>query len=873
MKKVILLMLLMPWPVFGQIVQNFEPESINSWVQSPESRWKADTAGSLSGRFSLHHFFDNPDAGTDCVGLPLQGFYPAEGDAEWTFTLWHGYDPSSLNKWLVLLMSDKDPDYFSSDDDLNGFAVGVNHTGSDDTLRLSKIKEGVISTVVNTGINWQSVIGSLNPVRIVVRRSSTGMWTIEVSWVSGGIIGSSLGTDPELFNPGWFGIRYTYSSTRDRLLWFDDLVIDGVFHEDKTPPEISQVLVSGKNTLDFTLNEKPSDDFLKLLNFSLTGEGNVPVSISKKNGFNFHIVFRDDFPNKKPLHLEIGSLCDIFGNCAVNPGFDFALFSPEPGDVVITEIMADPFPEVSLPGKEYIEIKNRTGYPINLSRWRLSGRDQGGTFPETIIDSAGYMIVCSVYDTSLFSGYGKVAGIKGFPVLTDGGTLLHLTDSLGSFIHGVEYSTGMYGDELRSGGGWSIEMTDTDYPFYFKGNWKASKSRSGGTPGLVNSNDGKNTDNEFYGIVNVFPSDSLNILVTFSEPVIDTASIHEKLRIGKKNIISVHPADPLFRKFLVRLPEILDGHRTYEIDFVEGIMDFAGNTMRNYLFVFGLPESSVKGDILFNELLFNSLPGDPDYIEFYNISGKIIDVERLQIVSVDDQTADTSQLITLSNEPRCFMPGAYYAVTTYRDKVLGRYSSSDPAGIFELASLPSMNDDEGHLVLYNRELDLIDEVRYTEEMHYQLLDVNEGVALEKTSPQNDSMEALSWHSASESSGWGTPGAPNSVYTLLPETLDKVVLSSSKITPDGDGNEDNLVIGLQLEGNDNIVSVMIFDETGRFVKKVVSNMLTGVEATLMWDGTADDGSPVKTGIYIILISIYDDKGKNEKIKKICTVIKR
>jgi len=56
-KKVILLALLMPVPAFGQIVENFESESVFNWIQSPENRWKADTTASLSGKFSLHHVF------------------------------------------------------------------------------------------------------------------------------------------------------------------------------------------------------------------------------------------------------------------------------------------------------------------------------------------------------------------------------------------------------------------------------------------------------------------------------------------------------------------------------------------------------------------------------------------------------------------------------------------------------------------------------------------------------------------------------------------------------------------------------------------------------------------------------------------------
>ena len=63
--------------------------------------------------------------------------------------------------------------------------------------------------------------------------------------------------------------------------------------------------------------------------------------------------------------------------------------------------------------------------------------------------------------------------------------------------------------------------------------------------------------------------------------------------------------------------------------------------------------------------------------------------------------------------------------------------------------------------------------------------------LRKHDPWNKSNEVSNWHSASESSGWGTPGAPNSVFVEMPVTSDKVVFSSSRITPDNDGYEDIL----------------------------------------------------------------------------------
>ena len=174
-----------------------------------------------------------------------------------------------------------------------------------------------------------------------------------------------------------------------------------------------------------------------------------------------------------------------------------------------------------------------------------------------------------------------------------------------------------------------------------------------------------------------------------------------------------------------------------------------------------------------------------------------------------------------------------------------------------------MPDDKGHLILYNRSLKKIDEVFYDEKMHYSLLGGNEGISLEKVTSKGNSADKTQWHSASESSGWGTPGAANSVLIEHQERGDKVNLSSTKITPDNDGNEDFLVIDFKLEGLGNIISIDVFDETGRFVKRLTDNLLAGPEASIVWNGTAEDEKLVSTGIYIFLISVFDDTGKSER----------
>jgi hypothetical protein len=872
MKKVILLALLMPIPAFGQIVENFESGSIINWVQSPEGRWNTDTTATLSGRFSLHHIFDNPDAGTDRIGIRINGLHPSEGVTRWSFLVRYGYDPSSLNNWSVFLMSDKGPESMSPEGGTNGFAIGVNLTGSDDTLRLWKVRGNLVTSVINSRINWQTDIGITNPVKIFVERSQDGKWDVSVSRMNETLIATASGTDNELFSQEWFGVYYRYSSTRDRLLWLDDINIVGTFYEDNEAPVITRCELSGKKSVEITLDEEPGNGIMVPENISLNVEENKSISVIKMGNLIYQIGFPNELSNRSTDSLIINRLCDVSGNCSQNIRIGFTPVWAGIGDVVISEIMADPLPEVSLPGKEYIEITNTTGYSFNLKNWRLSTSGQYTLFPETSILPTGIIILCSSQDTMLFQKFGKVIGLKQFPSLTDAGRMVYISDSSGSFIHGVDYSSDWYKDDLKSKGGWSLEMIDTRFPFYYQDNWRASESKKGGTPGSVNSVAESNPDISFFGIQNVFPADSSTVHIRFSEPVFNLAGKTGKIKIGEKGITDISPTDPLFREFAVKLKDPLKRIEIYQLEIPDDIFDFAGNRMQKCDFSFGISEPAEPGDILFNEVLFNPMPGDPDYLELFNRSGKVIDASRLEIISLNDDSGDKSEAIPVSDENRCILPGEYYAITIDTKKISERYFSTNPDHLFETESLPSMPDDKGHLILYNRELDRIDELVYNDDMHYSLLSSHEGVSLEKTDPRNESEVAANWHSATESSGWGTPGASNSMFAEIPSSSNKIVLSSSKITPDSDGNEDFLTIKMNLIGSGNVVSAMVFDEAGNYVKKIAANLYAGAEVSLIWDGTEDDGSLVNTGIYILLITSYNDAGKTERWKKVCTVIR-
>ena len=153
------------------------------------------------------------------------------------------------------------------------------------------------------------------------------------------------------------------------------------------------------------------------------------------------------------------------------------------GDVVISEIMADPSPPVMLPESEYLEITNRTTDSLSLDGWRLISDKDTVILPKAWIRAGESIILCSGSKQEEFSPYGRVIGLPSFPSLNDSGEIIALRDGCGSLIHAVSFTPSLYNDPLRSDGGWSAEMTDMDNPFNEPDVWKASVDPSGGTRG------------------------------------------------------------------------------------------------------------------------------------------------------------------------------------------------------------------------------------------------------------------------------------------------------------------------------------------------------------------------------------------------------
>jgi len=467
------------------------------------------------------------------------------------------------------------------------------------------------------------------------------------------------------------------------------------------------------------------------------------------------------FANGTGYALLINNVKDLAGNIVHDSKVNFSFYIPQQYDVVIDEIMADPSPQVALPDADWIELKNTSSFPINLRGWKLSDlRGQTGLMPDFILQPDSFVVVCTGSAVSALSSFGKVISVTNFPSLDNEGDLISLISSSGKTIHSVKYTSAWYQNELKKDGGWSLEMIDTRNPCSGINNWKSSTGISGGTPGKKNSIDGVNLDETAPKLLRAFAKANDTITLVFNEPLdsLKAAAVNNYLvdnGISIKEAISV---PPIFDKVNVVLNNPIDSGTIYTIT-ANNVTDCKGNSISSGSAArFGMPAQPGNLDIVINEILYNPKPEGVDYVELYNRSQKIIDVNHIYIANRDGNVISNIQ--QAATESILLFPGDFIVLTSDVPAVKNQYITTNPDAFVTVSNMPSFPDDGGDVIILNAQGDIIDEVNYSDKWQFPLVSNTEGVSLERIDYNNTSVQS-NFHSAATSSGYGTPGYKNS----------------------------------------------------------------------------------------------------------------
>ncbi|HEY4156101.1 MAG TPA: lamin tail domain-containing protein, partial [Puia sp.] len=163
--------------------------------------------------------------------------------------------------------------------------------------------------------------------------------------------------------------------------------------------------------------------------------------------------------------------------------------------VLIDEFLADPAPSAGLPSSSFIELKNVSGFSVNLHNWKIGTGSSTATIKtEYLLGADSFLILCPSSAEAAYRPFGPVLGITGFPSLNHDAGEIVLSSGEGAVIHAVQYDKSWYHNELKSDGGWTLEMIDLKNPCSGFSNWTASSGANGGTPGKPNSVEAENPD-------------------------------------------------------------------------------------------------------------------------------------------------------------------------------------------------------------------------------------------------------------------------------------------------------------------------------------------------------------------------------------------
>jgi len=270
-------------------------------------------------------------------------------------------------------------------------------------------------------------------------------------------------------------------------------------------------------------------------------------------------------------------------------------------------------------------------------------------------------------------------------------------------------------------------------------------------------------------------------------------------------------------------------------------------------------EPILPGELVISEVLFNPVAGGSDYVEIYNNSAKEISTNRLYLASRDSKL-ELTQIYPLSKSKRMFLPENYLALTKDTNGVFPWFEIKCKECFLQLEKFPSYNNDQDYVVLLDENLNVIDELFYSEKMHHLLLAEEKGISLERISFKTETNDIKNWRSASTNSGYGTPGYQNSQHEIEDIQTPIITFSPESFSPNFDGYNDEYQIQYVLEKPGYIANISIFDSAGRFVMKLANNEILGTSGTIFWNGDDQTGKRQNLGVYVVLVEIFNTSGE-------------
>jgi hypothetical protein len=799
----------------------------------------------------------------------LQTETPVDPEAEqltYSFLVDMDFAPSGSNFAEILLRNSNDPERVVT---LRFGGV----SGNQDALEIVYASgEDVVATLGGAA----GALGG-SPAVVRFRLTRTGQagnytWALATDYTGGTELSEEdRFTTSDNFAPDIFEIQCNYTTTRSDRFSFDDLIVSATTEaRDTVPPTLTatDIVSATQIRLDFSENLAPAPA-QNGNNYSLSGAA-LGVAAASLNGSEVTLDLTGDLPLRQTVTLTIDSVLDEAGNLSRNLTTEL-FYDPtvtaSAGNLIITEFMPDPNPVVAnLPNEEFVEIQNISAVSVSLAGVGLSSGGSPVALGSGSIGPGEYLVLVPSGTGAQFNAIGieNVLEIS-LPSLTNSGDEIAL-EYEGQLIFGLEYTTEWYNDAERNGGGYSIEYTG-EGEATCGGLWRASLDPAGGTPGRENSILGMPAD-ESAPELREFTVEGQEIILVFNEPIFPDQLDPSLVSFDGPPLTALEVFEP--NELSIFLSSALPEGSVFTLTLFTQYQDCAGNRPTEPLVLqLANPVPPAPGEVVINEILFNPASGGSDYVELYNCSDKVFQIEGW-VLSNEQSTSTTSASREISAR-RLFLPGEHLTFTANPDAVREQYREVDPALLVD-NSMPSLPDDEGNLTVTSAEGEVLDAFDYRDDLHSQLLGPDDGVSLERLRYKGNTQEDGNWFSAASTEGFGTPTRPNSQNrdALLPPGDQILSLVSETFSPDGDSFEDILEIVYVTPQPGYLARIRIYDAQGRLVRTLRRIELLGSQGTLRWDGADEEGLRAKRGLYVLLAELFTPEGDTVEEKLVAVL---
>lgn len=693
-------------------------------------------------------------------------------------------------------------------------------TNNEDEVRLYR-QDGTSAdrTLLASGTQG-TLAGNNGTVTLRVLRDDLGQWQVFVNGAPDitGVTEDSFDISTHL------GVWVKHSTTAGQAFLFDDVL------QDPTPVDLTPPTLVGAEAIDATTVEVEFDEEVvpETADYSISGGIGTPLSATLVPGFpeRVSLALTSPLQDNTSYTLSVSNVADPSGNTLVADEATFffgSLNVPEPGDIVINEIMYDP-PTPQSSSNEWVELLNTSTETFDLVGFTI--QDEAGnpvqvTSASTPLNPGDYAVL--VNDGAEFAAaFPGVAfmEVAGFPSLNNSGDRPAILFD-GDEIDAVPYLPGWGGTDS------SLERIDPNGPSNFASNWATTTASLFGTPGAENSV--FEPDVTPPSIVSVSASDPNLVDVIFSEPVDpitagSPANYSIDGGIGQPAVADVAPEGEPERVQLF-LSNPLTANSSYTLT-VSGIQDIVGNVLASgqSTFFFGEGEAPEPLDLVINEFIYDepATNNPAEYVELYNRSDKVLDL-------ADFTVGDSSGQTDITTTPVFVMP-AEYAVLV---EDAASFSAVFPSVPFvKVSGWRSLNNSGDAIVLRHSGLP-IDSLFYDDSWG------GEDASLERKDPNGPSSFAVNWMTTTDPRG-GTPGEQNSVF--LPDT-EGPLPTDVAVSLDGL----SLTVPFDEPLEEASVTVGAFSITGP-----TSSAVTGAEYSLLPDPvvTLTLGSPLSLGEYVL-----------------------